>query len=103
MDCRSATINSELLKIITREVAFRNCVLPLDFEDDKMIAVMAEPQNLRIIDELCFITGRTISPRLGFRSEIVAAIDEAYNRSDKLSRRKPEPVVPPSHNYANSE
>ena len=39
---------------------------------------MAEFQNVRTIDELFFLTGKVISPRLGFRSEILAAIGKDY-------------------------
>lgn len=39
---------------------------------------MAEPQNLAVIDELRFISGKEISPLLSFRTEILAAISRNY-------------------------
>src|SRR5437773_10389998 len=39
---------------------------------------MAEPQNLRATDELRFLSGAEISPRLGFSSEIKEAIEKCY-------------------------
>src|SRR6202171_5324289 len=44
---------------------------------------MAEPQNLTVIDELRFTAGKTISPRLAFRTEILAAIARNYERTLK--------------------
>ena len=35
---------------------------------------MAEPQNLALLDELKFTIGGNITPRLGFRVEILDAI-----------------------------
>ncbi len=47
-------------------------------EGRRLVMVMAEPQNLHVLDELRFITGMDISPRLGFRTEITAAIERCY-------------------------
>jgi type IV pilus assembly protein PilB len=78
VDCGSAKPDPEALKLVARAVALRHCVLPLALEDQKLVAVMAEPQNLPTIDELRFVAGKEIAPRLGFRSEILAAIDRYY-------------------------
>ena len=79
--CLSAGVDTEVLKLIPRNIAIRHNALPLAIEDNKVIAVMAEPQNLLTIDELSFVVGKGISPRLGFRGEILAAIDLYYGGS----------------------
>lgn len=78
VDCQSVTIEPEVLELIPRSVALRNCALPLARERHKLVTVMAEPQDLRTIDELRFLTGMEISPRLGFHAEIRAAIEHYY-------------------------
>ena len=78
VDCQSMTIEPEVLELIPRSIALRYCVLPLARKDHKLVTVMAEPQDLRVIDELRFLTGMEISPRLGFRTEIRAAIEQFY-------------------------
>src|SRR5581483_8850318 len=78
VDCRFAQIDPATLKLIPRSAAQRYSVLPLAREGNKLITVMAEPQNLRILDELRFISGLEVSPRMGFRSEINAAIENFY-------------------------
>jgi type IV pilus assembly protein PilB len=80
--CLSADVDPEVLKLIPRGVAVRNCMLPLMYKDNKVVAVMAEPQNLLAIDELSFVAGKAISPRLGFRTEILAAIDKFYGEGE---------------------
>ncbi len=78
VDCQSVTIEPEVLELIPRSVALRYCALPLARERHKLVTVMAEPQDLRTIDELRFLTGMEISPRLGFHAEIRAAIEHYY-------------------------
>ncbi len=78
VDARFATVEKAVLKLVPQQIAERYTVLPLVREGRRMVAVMAEPQNLKNIDELRFITGMDIVPRLGFRSEITEAIQRCY-------------------------
>jgi type IV pilus assembly protein PilB len=57
-------------------------------EGPDLVVVLAEPQNLPVLDELRFKTGKAIVPRLGFRSEIEAAITKHYGRE---AREEPKP------------
>src|SRR2546423_8307322 len=66
VDPRFVTIEKAALQLVPRELAHRHCVLPMVREGKKLVVAMAEPQNLRILDELKFLTGMDIAPRLGF-------------------------------------
>ena len=44
-----------------------------------LVLVMKEPQNLQQIEELRFVTGLEISPRLGFEEDIRSAIKNAFS------------------------
>jgi type IV pilus assembly protein PilB len=90
IDCDSAAVDPKALKLISHDVAIHHCVLPISLEGKKLIVVMAEPQNLHSIDELRFRTGKVISPRMGFREEIVRSIDRHYHNPDKTSKNEPE-------------
>ncbi len=78
VDPRLATVEKAALERVPRDTAVKYCVLPLIREGTRMIMVMAEPQNLATVDNLRFITGMDISPRLGFRHDILAAIEKCY-------------------------
>ena len=78
VDCTDAPVDPAVLKQIPRAIVQRCCVLPLAREGSRLIVVMAEPQNLHTIDELRFASCLDISPRLGFRDEINAAIETYY-------------------------
>src|SRR5581483_5073283 len=84
VDARFATVEKEALKLIPRAAALKYQVLPMVREGKRLVAVMAEPQNLHILDELRFMTGLEISPRLGFRSEIQTAVEKCYAEADSV-------------------
>jgi type IV pilus assembly protein PilB len=77
-DCHSVEVDAETLQLITATMARSCCALPLETVGNKLVVVMAEPQNLRFLDELRFKSGMQISPRLGFRAEVEAAIAINY-------------------------
>jgi type IV pilus assembly protein PilB len=54
IDCTAAQVSAEVLKTIPAEIARRHDVLPVKVHNGKLTVAMAEPQNLRLIDELRF-------------------------------------------------
>jgi type IV pilus assembly protein PilB len=78
VDCRSAQVDPDVLKLIPRATAVRFCVLPLRVERHRLVVAMAEPQNMQILTELGFVAGKGITPQLAFRTEILAAIENNY-------------------------
>ncbi len=83
VDARFATVERAALDLIPRSAAEKYMVLPLVREGKRMVTVMAEPQNLRALDELRFLTGMDIAPRLGFPTEIREAIERCYGDAEK--------------------
>jgi len=79
VDVASAEVDVEVLKLLPYAVGKRCCVLPLHIEGTKLVVVMAEPQNLQTLNELRFMSGMDVQPRIGFRSEILTAIERLYN------------------------
>ena len=77
-DCHSVEVDAETLQLISPTMARGCCALPLETVGNKLVVVMAEPQNLRFLDELRFKSGMQISPRLGFRAEVEAALAINY-------------------------
>jgi type IV pilus assembly protein PilB len=81
VDCTTAHPEPVAIGMVPRAIAEKYCVLPLQMNDRNLQIAMAEPQNLLALDELRFLTGTQIQPRLGFRSEILSAIPAAYGES----------------------
>ncbi len=94
VDCGQIEVDPEILKLLPHGVAKRCCVIPLHCQGTKLVAVMAEPQNLSIIDELRFMTGMDIVPRLSFRNEIDAAVDKWYGQAAEAEAAAAEAIAP---------
>ena len=80
LDCSTIRCDRIALQAIPGAVAERLAILPIRMESTALVVAMAEPQNLPVIDELRFISGKDISPRLAFRTEILAAIARNYEQ-----------------------
>jgi type IV pilus assembly protein PilB len=81
LDCTTIRCEKGALDCVPAAVAERLAILPVCMENLKLVVAMAEPQNLTVIDELRFTSGKTISPRLAFRAEILDAISRNYGPS----------------------
>ncbi|HWF37519.1 MAG TPA: ATPase, T2SS/T4P/T4SS family, partial [Candidatus Acidoferrales bacterium] len=83
-DCgKLRKIDSAILSLIPQALARRCCALPIEMEGDtKLALVIAEPQDLQVIDELRFSLGMELVPHFGFREEILAAIDKFYGSEE---------------------
>src|ERR1700730_19308234 len=88
LDCTTIQCDAAVLQSIPKSMAIRLDVLPVGTEHSRLIVVMAEPQNVATIDELRFTSGKDISPRLGFRAEIVSAIVLNYDHFDTPAARQ---------------
>ena len=74
VSCDALNIDSNVLKLVPQALAERCSALPIETQGTaKLVMVIAEPQNLRIIDDLQFSLGMEVIARLGFRDEIQAA------------------------------
>jgi type IV pilus assembly protein PilB len=78
VDCDLVEVDPEALKLIPLAMARRACVLALSLEGQRLTVVLAEPQNLNLLDELRFTTSKQIIARFAFRTEIQSAIDRVY-------------------------
>jgi type IV pilus assembly protein PilB len=78
LPCLTTPVDPEALKLVPRQVAQRYMVMPVALQGGQLVVVMSEPQNLPALDELRFVAGKEISPRLGFREEIRQAIEKYY-------------------------
>jgi type IV pilus assembly protein PilB len=79
VDCGDAHPEPDAIRLIPRALAERSCALPIRRENSRLVVVLAQPQDLGLLDELRFSTGMGISPRLGFKEEILAGIRRAYS------------------------
>jgi type IV pilus assembly protein PilB len=106
IDCQNVSLDSEVVSLLSREMAEHYRALPLWIEDRRLHIAMAEPQNLAALDELRFATGMALRPCFGFRSEIAAGIAKAYKTvvvaaEDWLSSDEPIEFISTSSSESN--
>ena len=97
IDCSRIEIDPEVLNLLPHAVAKKCCVLPVQCLGTKLVTAMAEPQNLHIIDELRFMSGMDIVPRLAFRHEIESAIDKWYAAAAEAEAAMADAIAPGHH------
>ena len=94
VSCENIEIDPEVLKLLPHSIARRCCALPLACQGTKLVALMAEPQNLHIIDELRFLSGMDIVPRFSFRTDIEAAVERSYGAAEEADAAVAEAIAP---------
>ncbi len=78
LDCTKIAVDSAVLDLIPDGLARHYRAIAVERKGASLTVVMAEPQNLKSVEELSFKTGKEIIPRFGFHHEIDAAIDRLY-------------------------
>ncbi len=66
------------LSLIGEEYAKKFCAIPIDFEDDKLIVAINDPLDFILVDEIGYLTGKKIQPRLSTKKQILTAIETNY-------------------------
>jgi Type II secretion system (T2SS), protein E, N-terminal domain len=72
-----------VLKLVPRELALRQILLPIAGDSNSITVAMADPSNIAVVDELSFRTGRRIRIVLGGDREIAAAVRRLYYSEDE--------------------
>lgn len=71
-------IPDNVIAIISSELAEKHKVLPVSVSGRKLTLAMAEPHNLKAIDEISFRTGYIIRPILALEVRLVFALERYY-------------------------
>ncbi|MDO8886747.1 ATPase, T2SS/T4P/T4SS family, partial [Candidatus Oleimmundimicrobium sp.] len=92
LDITNFQIDQNACSTTSEEMARRYMVLPIGFEDDKLIVAMSDPTNVFAIDDLRIVTGREIKPVVVAESDLLSAI-KRYCKIDKVVEEYVESVV----------
>lgn len=84
VDLANVIVEPEVANLVPEPVVRRLKVLPLFREGNNLTVAMADPTDIRIIDELHRTTGLMIEPVLASEMEIVRAIDQTYGAADTI-------------------
>lgn len=84
VDFTERKINPNAITATPEELARRYTVIPIDFEDDKLLVAMADPRNVLAIDDLRIVTGYEIRVGIATKDDILSAIDEYYREATQI-------------------
>ena len=71
-------ISADVIKIISPELAEKHKVVPVAVNGKKLTLAMADPHNLKSIDEISFRTGYIVKPVLALEVRLVLALEDYY-------------------------
>ena len=71
--------------LLPESLARRYMVIPIGFEDDRLVVAMADPGNVLVIDDVRAVTGHPVLPRIATRSDIEDAIRRTNRFDDPIA------------------
>lgn len=75
VDLSSYAIDPQAANLVDGSLARRYTVLPIDFQDGKLLVAMADPTNVFALDDLRIMTGLDVVPVVCTRDDINGAVD----------------------------
>ncbi|MFV2046678.1 Flp pilus assembly complex ATPase component TadA [Metabacillus litoralis] len=77
--------DQKLIKLVSKEMAKRNLLIPIKIEGDKLFVAMADPMDFYAIDDLRLATGFQIETAIASKDDILRAINKYYEIDDSMS------------------
>jgi type IV pilus assembly protein PilB len=82
IDLNHFTIQPEALKLVSKDVAEKNVLIPVQkVGEGTLVVAFNDPSNLAVRDDLRFLTRCKIQPVVALDSAILSAISRSYNTS----------------------
>ncbi len=82
VDLEEVSVNNNAIATIPEEICKKYMVMPIDFEDDRLIMAMTSPDNVMVIDDLQLFTGHEISPVIATKEDIESAIAHYHKMAE---------------------
>ena len=87
IDLKRHTVQPRALKLIPEEMARKHMIIPMDIVNDSLIVVMADPEDIRTIEDIKVQAKMRIEIALGVRSDIERAININYRSSSAIEKQ----------------
>ena len=87
IDLKRHRVQPNALRIIPEDMARKHTLIPLDVIGDALVVVMADPENIRAIEDVKTQAKMRIEVTLGIPSNIERAIDLNYRSSGKIEKQ----------------
>ncbi|NLT54116.1 MAG: Flp pilus assembly complex ATPase component TadA [Actinomycetales bacterium] len=84
VDLAEYTVDGAAVALVPAAVCRRHTVLPVGFDEGKLVLVMADPANVFALDDVRSLTGLEPRPAVATRDDLLAAIDRYYRADADL-------------------
>ena len=84
IDLKRQVIQPEALKLVPEEYARQHDLIPVDIEGDALVVVMADPGNIRVLEDLKARAKMPIHPAVGIPRDIREAMNRHYRASGEI-------------------
>ncbi len=85
VDLRNQAIDPKALMLLPEPLARKYGILPLQAVDGRLTVAMADPTDLRLIQDLAARTGRFIEPVVATSEDILEHVDLSYRLSEDMA------------------
>jgi type II secretory ATPase GspE/PulE/Tfp pilus assembly ATPase PilB-like protein len=87
IDLKRHTVQARALRIIPEEMARKHMFIPMDIVNDALVVVMADPEDIRTIEDIKVQAKMRVEVALGIRSDIERAINIYYRSSGDIEKK----------------
>ncbi len=88
LDLEEAEIDRDVTKLLPMSTAIRYQVLPIRRNGNVLTVALTDPSNVMVLDELKFMTGYRIEPRVVPETAIRAKLEEHYGSESALELQR---------------
>jgi CheY-like chemotaxis protein len=83
IDLNQVVVPLANLKLVPHDVARQYLILPFSLQENTIMLAMADPNDQRVIDEIEFVTGRSVAPYVALHEQLQKVVDLAYKELDR--------------------
>jgi len=85
-DLKRHKVQPEALRLIPEAMARKYNIIPLDINDGALVVAMADPEDIRCIEDVAAHAKMRIEPVIGVADEIHEAIDLSYKATGEIEK-----------------
>jgi len=84
VELADVAVDGAAVAAVPASICRRHSVLPIGFEDGKLVVAMADPGNVFAIDDIRSLSGLDVRPVVATKADVAAAIDRFHRGGDEL-------------------
>jgi type IV pilus assembly protein PilB len=86
VDLTDFAVDGDAVRLIPAQLCRRHTVLPVGYEDGKLLVAMADPANVLALDDIRSTTQLDVKPMVASRADALAAIDRFHRGDDEMDQ-----------------